>query len=111
MYTRTLVALDINSGCHTHIKGWHTYYENDVSCNVANINHLKENGMKGKLLVVLCGPFTTTQKALVRKQVQVRVEKVTEAFNWLREHNIQYKDLQWLNPDEIPMPHIIDETV
>jgi len=55
-------------GCHQHIKGWHTFFKNRPSDNVGNLMQLTNAGTKGLILVVLCGPFTTTQKALTLKK-------------------------------------------
>lgn len=98
-------------GFHQQIKGWHTIYKNRPSENVGNIQMLQESGLKGSILVVLCGPFTTTQKAMVRDQVTVNPEKVTRAFKWLIEHNYKYENATIPTPEEMTTPIIIEDNV
>jgi len=95
------------AGCHQHIQGWHTFYENRPAMNVANISNLADAGMKGQLLVVLCGPFTSTQQALARKQTLVNVDKVIAAFEWLKANNYHYRDIDIPNADDLPIPQKI----
>ena len=45
-------------------------------------------------LAVLCGPFTSTQRALAREKVSVNTRKVQAAFEWLKKHNVLYKDIE-----------------
>ena len=66
-------------GCHQHIKGWHTFFKNRPSDNVGNLMQLTDGGTKGLILVVLCGPFTMTQKALTLKKTAVDPTKVIKA--------------------------------
>ena len=61
--------------CHQHIKGWHTFFKNRPSDNVGNLMQLTDAGTKGLILVVLCGPFTTTQKALTIKKLPLIPKK------------------------------------
>ena len=96
------------AGAHQVIKGWHTIYKNRPGENLAHLQQLHDVGLRGRMVVVLCGPFTSTQKALVSKQTQVRPEKVKEAFAWLIENNIHFRDVEI--PRDIPRPYIIDET-
>lgn len=98
-------------GCHQQIRGWHTVFKNRPADNVSNLQMLAESGMKGTIVVVLCGPFTSTQRALVMEQCQVRPEYVIEAFNWLKENNYLYKDFIIPDIDNIPTPIIHHEQV
>ena len=97
------------AGCHQQIRGWHTIYKNRPAANAMNLQQLVGCGLKGTIVVVLCGPFTTTQKALVMKQVQVRPAMVIAAFQWLKHHNYLYKDFEIPGEEDIPMPIIYDE--
>jgi hypothetical protein len=97
------------AGCHQHIQGWHTFYENRPAANVANINNLADAGLKGQLLVVLCGPFTKTQVALARAQTLVNADKVIAAFEWLKQNNYHYRDIAIPRPEDLPIPRIIDD--
>ena len=99
------------AGCHQHIKGWHTFFKNRPASNVGNIEYLKISGLKGRILVVLCGPFTSSQKALTLKQTLVSPEKVVRAFQWLQENNIFYKNERVPEMSEIPVPQILEENV
>jgi hypothetical protein len=97
------------AGCHQHIQGWHTFYENRPAANVANINNLADAGLKGQLLVVLCGPFTKTQVALARAQTLVNADKVIAAYEWLRANNYHYHDITIPQPEDLPIPQIIHD--
>ena len=97
------------AGCHQQIKGWHTFCRNRHEANVGNLQQLQLSRLKGSILVVLCGPFTSTQKALTLKQVSVRPAKVIEAFQWLSNHNIYYTQDDIPAAEDIPVPFIIEE--
>jgi hypothetical protein len=98
-------------GCHQHIKGWHTFFKNRTTENVANLMQLTENNDSESaiILVVLCGPFTSTQRALTLDKTAVCPYKVIAAWEWLRENNFRYKDMTIPNIDDIPIPHVICE--
>ena len=98
-------------GCHQHIKGWHTFFQNKNNDNVGNLINLVENGMTGMILVVLCGPFTTTQTAITMKKTAVDPDKVVRAWHWLKCHNIRFKDDTIPNIDDIPKPYVIHENL
>jgi hypothetical protein len=70
---------------------------------------LTESGLKGLILVVLCGPFTSTQKALILKQIHIDPRKVVVAWMWLKANNFRYKDDVIPHVDDIPLPQIIEE--
>jgi Helitron helicase-like domain at N-terminus len=95
--------------CHQHIQGWHTFFKNRPSDNVGNIQQLTENGMKGQLLVALCGPFTTTQRALIKKKTKVNPEKIIRAWKWLIDNNVRYSKEEIPHIDSIPKPYVFDE--
>jgi hypothetical protein len=95
------------AGCHEHIQGWHTFFNNRSSHTIGNLMQLVDAGMDKIILVVLCGPFTTTQKAITLKSTFVNPRKVIEAWRWLKANNIRYKDD--VIPDVIPLPQIIHE--
>ena len=96
-------------GCHQHIKGWHTFYKNRPSENARNLMQLNDSGMHGSVLVVLCSPFTSTQKAMTLEACNVNPLDVANALHWLIDNNIQYKNETVPHVDEIPVPHIIYE--
>ena len=98
-------------GCHKQIKGWHTLYQNREGLNVAHVRNLQEAGMNGNMMVVLCGPFTSKQKALTREKVQVRPQFVVDAAHWLKENNYHYRDTEIPHIDSIPLPKIIEDGV
>ena len=79
------------AGCHRHVKGWHTFFKNRPSSNVENVESLSLSRIKGLIMVVLCGPYTSTQKALTMKQIKVDPQKVIAAYMWLKENHIRYK--------------------
>ena len=98
-------------GCHRHVKGWHTFFKNRPASNVENLQSLSLSGMKGLIMVVLCGPYTSTQKALTMKEVNVDPGKVVAAYKWLKENNISYKDEPIPAPEDVPIPIIIEENM
>jgi hypothetical protein len=61
------------------------------------------------MLVVLCGPFTSTQVALTRAQTLVNASKVIAAFEWLKMNNYHYRDIAIPLAEELPIPQIIDD--
>ena len=85
-------------GCHRSIKGWHTFYEVDPGHTAAVMGSVGKLTELNNIAVVLCGPFTARQKERVMKKIQVNVEWIKEAFEWLRAHNIHYRDM--------PMPTV-----
>jgi uncharacterized CHY-type Zn-finger protein len=96
-------------GCHQHIKGWHTFFKNRSSENVGDLTMLSESGLKGLILVVLCGPFTATQKALILNKVAVDPLKVVAAWRWLKANNYRFRDDVIPNVDDIAIPKIVEE--
>lgn len=94
-------------GCHQHIQGWHTIYENDPGSIVGHIANLTNAGLQGQLLVVLCGPFTTTQKAELMRQTSINPRKVIPAFKWLKKNNRLYHGIQIPSMEELPIPQVI----
>ena len=100
-----------SAGCHREVKGWHTFFKNRNVENVASLNLLQMSGLKGQILVALCGPFTSTQKALTIKKCSVDPQKVIAAHNWLRKNNYHYFDDPMLSEADIPLPQIIEDNV
>jgi hypothetical protein len=96
-------------GCHQHIKGWHTFFKNRSTDNVGNLLMLTESGLKGLILVVLCGPFTETQKAFTLDQISVDPLKVIAAWRWLKANNYRYRNDTIPHIDDIPLPKVIEE--
>lgn len=54
-------------GCHKQLRGWHTHtiFRNHHTANVSGDRKLRDSGINGDIMVVLCGPFMTTQKAML----------------------------------------------
>ena len=98
-------------GCHRHIKGWHTFFKNRNVANVESLNLLQTSGLKGQILVALCGPFTSTQKALTHQKCSVDPKKVIAAHEWLRKNNFYYSGDPILSESDIPLPMIIEDDV
>jgi hypothetical protein len=99
------------AGCHQHIQGWHTLYENKPGAIASQIETLSNAGMKGQLLVVLCGPFTSTQRAVTRARTLVNAHKVIDAFKWLKENNFHYADIVIPNIEDLPVPRIVENNM
>ena len=98
-------------GCHQHIKGWHTIFKNRPIDNVGNLMQLGDAGMRKIVQVVLCGPFTTTQRALTMASTAVNPEKVLAAWHWLKANNFRYRKDEIPNLEDIPVPVVIDENM
>lgn len=96
------------AGCHKHIKGWHTFFQNNHKSTIAQLNLLGTSTMKDNLLVVLCGPFTAKQKQLVRDAVKVNVDFIQEAIGWLINNNYHYANDTIPPESEIPVPVLLD---
>ena len=94
---------------HQGVYGWHSMYENNVGNNIGNIQQLIDAGLQGEIVVVLCGPWDETQKSLAKKKYSVRPQKVIQAFEWLKEHNHYYKDIEIPEIDKLPLPIIIKD--
>ena len=105
-------AMTMYANHHDGIYGWHTMFENKVDNNVRDINELVKIGLDGEIVVVLCGPFTKTQDAIIRRQMTVRTELVKEAFAWLKLHNIYFNADQFDERSivDIPQPIIIEDS-
>ena len=99
------------AGCHKQIRGWHTFYKNRPVQNLASIQTLQNAGIKGNILVVLCGPFTTTQKAIAMEETQIRPHKVIAAFKWLKKNNYHYRDDDIPDVNDLPHVEVIFENV
>eukprot|EP00978_Attheya_sp_CCMP212_P011122 scaffold27210_cov31-Attheya_sp.AAC.3 len=94
-------------GCHRSIKGWHSLYEVDVEHTTAVLDNVSKFTQAANIGVVLCGPFTPDQKEKVLQKIQVNVEWILEAFEWLRNNNRLYADMVLPN---IGAPSVIDNT-
>lgn len=97
------------AGCHEHIKGWHTFFRNRHLTTMAHLNLISTTTMKDNLMVVLCGPFTKEQEAMVRIAVRVNIEHVQEAIAWLIKNNYHYFNDKIPTEDEIPVPIILTD--
>ena len=97
-------------GCHQHIKGWHTFFRNRPTDNVGNLLQLIDAGPNNNIiLVVLCGPFTKTQKAITMASTAVNPKKVIAAWRWLKANNFRYEKDVIPEIDTIPLPKVICE--
>lgn len=99
------------AGCHQQIRGWHTFFKNRHTSNVADLHRLQDAGVDGNIMVILCGPFTSTQRALTMEATKVDPVKVLAAFRWLKENNFYYQNDEIPNVDELPQVQIIQEEV
>ena len=94
---------------HQGVYGWHSMYENNVDNNLANIQQLVDAGLKGEIMVVLCGPWDETQKSLAKNRYTVRPEKIMAAFAWLKKNNHYYTDLEIPDIADLPLPIIVKD--
>jgi hypothetical protein len=62
-----------------------------------------------KIAVVLAGPFTQRQKAIVYKQCNVHWGYIKAALNWLKTWNIHYKNFVFDDRKEFE-PIIVDKS-
>jgi hypothetical protein len=94
-------------GCHQSIKGWHTFFKGKPGENVANMTLMTESGWKGKIIVVLAGPFTKEQHTLTIERVTVDPEMVVRGWDWMLRNNYRYYGQKRKSISDIPMPHIL----
>lgn len=99
------------AGCHQQIRGWHTFLKNRNTSNVAQLQNLQMSSMKGNIMVVLCGPFTTDQKAIAMKRTQVNPKKVIAAFRWLKNNNYFYENDVLPTENDIPVPIVLENNL
>ena len=98
-------AITLQANHHDGIYGWHSMFENRVDLNLGHVNYLVNSGLSGEIVVALCGPFTSTQKAMAKEKVGVRADKVIAAFEWLKINNPYFKDLEIPDPSQIPLQY------
>ena len=94
---------------HRGIHGWHAMYENDPDDNVETVQELIKAGLGGEIYVVLCGPWTSTKKALAKQQYTVRADKMKKAFDWLKKNNFHFKDCGDTSTFTYRQPVIIED--
>ena len=99
------------AGCHQQIRGWHTFLKNRNTSNVAQLQNLQMSSMKGNIMVVLCGPFTTDQKAIAMKRTQVNPKKVIAAFRWLKNNNYFHENEVLPMENDIPVPIVLENNL
>ena len=80
-------------GCHKSIKGWHSFYDVNPSHTASVLEQVSNLTQSGNIGVVLNGPFTPQQKRKVLEKVNVNINKVIEAFDWLKANNKLYANL------------------
>jgi hypothetical protein len=97
-------------GCHEVVRGWHTFYQANVGHAVGTFTALDKFKIRNTVSVVLCGPFTKEQRALVMRKMSLNREHCRKAFDWLKKNNIHFKDIEIPDPDTIPEPIILDES-
>jgi hypothetical protein len=97
-------------GCHQAIRGWHTFFEASVGQSIGVLQQTEAWNLRNGMFVILCGPFTSGQKAAVLRRMILRRDKVIKAYKWLRVNNKQYENEHIPNPEELPEPCIIDQS-
>ena len=119
------------AGSHKSIRGWHSLYYNDLDavngvvnwCNEATTRRHQQGESNDSLggeenaekklyiptiAVVLCGPFTSSQRAKVREKTEVRWEKMQNALLWLKANNPLYAEYD-LPTDAMLKPIFLDK--
>ena len=94
-------------GCHRSIRGWHTFYKSDPYYSTAVLNSVGHLTRTEDIAVVLCGPITKEQKQKIMKKTQVNIAYINEAFQWMKENNVQYENYPF---PVIGQPTIIDQS-
>ena len=97
------------AGCHKQIRGWHTFYKNRTKENISSLQTLEKIGIKGNIMVVLCGPFTSSQKAAVMEATHLRPKKVINAMHWLVSNNYHYNIGDIPKEDEFPKIIVMED--
>jgi hypothetical protein len=80
-------------GAHKSIKGWHTFYQNDVNQFSAVLNRPEVATTGNSIATILVGPFTSGQKSKIKERSLVRRMIVRQALSWLSANNIFYVDI------------------
>jgi hypothetical protein len=61
------------------------------------------------ICIILDGPFTPRQKAIVKRKTKVRYQKIREALEWLKVNNCLYSQIE-ISEEDIEDPIVIDES-
>jgi hypothetical protein len=80
--------------------------QRQVRGNIGTLTLMTESEWKGKILVVMCGPFTNEQYLKTKAKTSVNPDKVIAAFKWLKENKYCYQDIEIPISDDIPHSHI-----
>ncbi len=98
-------------GNHKCVQGWHTIFKNPNMMTLGQFANVADSGLEGNVLVVLSGPFTTMQKDLTKEGALCNKEKMFEAIQWLIQFNYYHKEDVLPDPDNLPVPAILDKEV
>ena len=99
------------AGCHEQVRGWHTFFKNRTTANMSSIQTLQDAGLQGNTMVVLCGPFTSTQRANAIKATSIEPNKVMAAFRWLVANNFHCSENDIPDENDFPDVEVMEEKV
>ena len=97
-------------GKATNLKGSLAYYEVDVQSRARGVGQLSALG--AKIVVLMNGKMTKTQKKKAHENSKIRVEKLMEALLWLRDNNRNWRGvdvLAWKRRFEQQKPTVVDK--
>jgi hypothetical protein len=94
-------------GAQQHVKGWHTIFSNVPGNTMAHVNSLTDISESATIACVLCGPFTKTQQAIVKKEFVLRPRRLEKAFKWLKKNHFVYRDIEIPDLSDMPVPVVI----
>lgn len=100
-------AIVLRSDAHKGLYGWHSVFQSDAETNASNIKLLKDSGFQSDFMCVLCGPFSKVHLKKAKEMVQVRSDKVLEAYAWLCANNPYYKDCVLPSENELTSPRLV----
>lgn len=92
-----------------------TEFSDDEDSDNDDNDGMEEDGSNrrkkfSEICVVLCGPFTSAQRAQTLKRTKVRWNKIDAALKWLKKNNPLYKDFDYSYDDfKECQPYIVDD--
>ena len=97
--TPTCVHTLIQWGCHQSIRGNHQFFEADHTKVAGALNKLKSLGASSNIYVVLCGPMTPAQKAIVHNKSVLNTNLYLNLLRWFKAHHPGFADVELVCPE------------
>ena len=95
-------------GQHKMIRGFHAFFKSDLDHTETSLQRINTITSGAQIACILSGPFTSNQKTRALNDIKIDLNKMQEAFTWLRRNNCSYSSLD--SQRHFPSPIVIDET-